>query len=110
MLGTVTAATELTIQWNGIDDVSDVSSAGQTIPLLIGVGLVGRVLYIALFGDLDEEDRVVRTNSPNPVDIIPGLDGIAAPVDAIPPMARPPIAINEFPVHGVGIGMANLDN
>jgi hypothetical protein len=67
VLSTVTAATELTIQWNGIEGVADVSSAGQTIPMLIGVGLVTRVLYIGLFGDIYEGGTNIRhPNMPTP--------------------------------------------
>ncbi|KAN0080492.1 hypothetical protein V8E54_003696 [Elaphomyces granulatus] len=42
----VTVATELTIQWNNIEDVQLISSAGQTIPLLLGFGSFARVCYI----------------------------------------------------------------
>jgi hypothetical protein len=42
----VTVATELTIQWNNIEDVQLISSAGQTIPLLLGFGSFTRVCYI----------------------------------------------------------------
>lgn len=88
VLGTVTAATELTIQWNSIEGVADVSSAGQTIPMLIGVGLIGRVLYIGLFGDIDEEDRDDHRSHPTLFSRFPagppGPPG-PAPIDAFPP-------------------------
>lgn len=42
----VTVATELTIQWNNIEDVQLISSAGQTIPLILGFGSFARVCYI----------------------------------------------------------------
>jgi hypothetical protein len=45
----VAAATELTIRWNQITDVRDVSSAGQLIPLVIGAGLIIRVIYVGWF-------------------------------------------------------------
>jgi hypothetical protein len=40
MASTVTAATKLTIQRSEIGDVSNVSSTGQTIPMVIGIALV----------------------------------------------------------------------
>ena len=39
-------ATELTIHWNGILGVKDISSAGQLIPVAIALGLFCRVIYI----------------------------------------------------------------
>ncbi|OTA63764.1 hypothetical protein K449DRAFT_433087 [Hypoxylon sp. EC38] len=41
----VTAATELTIAWNDITDVSDLDTAGQLIPFLISLGIIGRPRY-----------------------------------------------------------------
>jgi hypothetical protein len=53
---TIVAATELTIKWNGIEDVNEISSSGQTIPLIIASGLLVRVVYVAIFiGDEDAE-------------------------------------------------------
>lgn len=42
----VVVATEMTIDWNGISDVNSLSSAGQTIPFLLGFALVVRLLYL----------------------------------------------------------------
>ncbi|KAF2708699.1 hypothetical protein K504DRAFT_364987, partial [Pleomassaria siparia CBS 279.74] len=42
----VTTATELTIQWNEIEDIHSLSSADQTIPFIIGLGSIIRVLYV----------------------------------------------------------------
>lgn len=42
----VVVATELTIKWNRITDVNTLSSAGQLIPFVIGLGVVVRVLYV----------------------------------------------------------------
>jgi len=53
----VIVATELTIEWNGISGVGDISSAGQTIPMIIGIGLVTRILYIKRLGDVDAKYR-----------------------------------------------------
>ena len=49
----VMVATELTIQWNQITGVYELSSAGQTIPLVVGGGLMLRVFWKACW--LDEE-------------------------------------------------------
>jgi hypothetical protein len=45
----VTLATELTISWNQIDGANSLSGAGNTIPLVIGIGAIVRVLYVAIF-------------------------------------------------------------
>lgn len=42
----IVVATELTIRWNRIANVNDVSSAGQLIPYVIGLGVVVRVLHV----------------------------------------------------------------
>jgi len=52
----VVTAVELLIRWNGIQNVDSVSTAGQTIPMIVGIGLVVRVLYIGLSGDVDDGD------------------------------------------------------
>jgi hypothetical protein len=51
----VVAATELSIQWNNLTDVNDVSTAGQTIPVIIAAGLVARVFYVFFWPDHDKE-------------------------------------------------------
>lgn len=57
MATVVVMATELTISWNGIEGVGQISSAGQTIPMIIGIGHVARILYIWIFGDIDAKYR-----------------------------------------------------
>ena len=42
----VVLATELTIKWNSLRGVNTLSSAGQTIPFLIGVGSLVHVFYV----------------------------------------------------------------
>jgi len=54
---TVIVATELTIQWNNLTDVNDVSTAGQTIPVILAAGLLAHVLYVWVNPD---HDRVIR--------------------------------------------------
>ena len=57
----VMVATELTIQWNQITGVCELSSAGQTIPLVVGGGLMLRVFWKAYWRD--EEDLDPHTDS-----------------------------------------------
>ncbi|PVH72746.1 hypothetical protein DL98DRAFT_502005, partial [Cadophora sp. DSE1049] len=85
----VVAATELTIAWNHITDVNEISSAGQTIPLIIGVGQIVRVLYIMLVTGDDYDDYFSGTNS---VDSWPSGSYASGPVsvDRLPPMAPAP--------------------
>ncbi|KAH8891724.1 hypothetical protein GQ53DRAFT_865701 [Thozetella sp. PMI_491] len=47
----VTAATELTIQWNNIGGVNQVASAGQTIPMVIAIGMIAHIFYVYWVGD-----------------------------------------------------------
>jgi hypothetical protein len=49
-------AIELLIRWNGIEGVDSVSTVAQTIPMIIGIGLLTRVAYIGFSGDVDEAD------------------------------------------------------
>jgi hypothetical protein len=60
---TVVAATELTIQWNNITGVGDLNSAGQLIPMLIGVGFVTRVVYIGVFIKEDNDGSDTGSSS-----------------------------------------------
>ncbi len=46
---TIITATELTIKWNKIRGVSSLTSAGQTIPLLIGIAAIVRIVYVRVF-------------------------------------------------------------
>jgi hypothetical protein len=52
----VTLATELTISWNNIEGANTLSGAGNTIPFVIGIGAIVRVLYVSAFYDTDEDD------------------------------------------------------
>jgi hypothetical protein len=58
----VTIATEKTIQWNGINGVADISSAGQLIPMIIGIEMLIRVIYGAWKGE-DEGRGAVDDSS-----------------------------------------------
>lgn len=44
-----TLAIELTVAWNEIPGVNILSTVGQTIPLVIGLGGFVRVLYVSMF-------------------------------------------------------------
>lgn len=46
---------ELTIVWNNIEGVHDISSAGQTIPVFLGFGAVAMVFYVRFFQKETEE-------------------------------------------------------
>lgn len=50
----VVTGAELTIRWNDIEGVHSTSTAGQLIPLLIGIGVMVRVFYKALTSDGEE--------------------------------------------------------
>jgi hypothetical protein len=55
----ITTATELTIQWNQIFNVEALDSAGQLIPLLLGIGAFIRVCYVSWrrrTGENEDED------------------------------------------------------
>lgn len=60
----VILATELKIEWNSLNGVDDVTSAGQTIPIVIAVGMVGRLIYIRIFKSRvsPTEQRQIRMN------------------------------------------------
>ena len=74
---TVITATELTIKWNKIQGVNSLTSAGQTIPLLIGIATIIRIAYVRRsegeptwdpYGRWAESTRVIRTpTSPGPL-------------------------------------------
>lgn len=51
MATAVIIATEKTIQWNSINGVADMSSAGQLIPMVIGIEMFMRVIYTAWVGE-----------------------------------------------------------
>jgi hypothetical protein len=66
----VTLATELTISWNGIDGANSLSGAGNTIPFVIGIGAIVRVLYVAIFHEIgdgsDGDSYYSHTSRPRP--------------------------------------------
>ena len=63
---TVIAATELTIRWNKIQGVNSLTSAGQTIPLLIGIAAILRIAYIRISGGEPTWDRYGRWQESTP--------------------------------------------
>jgi hypothetical protein len=72
----VITAGELTIRWNNISGVDDVSSAGQLIPFVIGLGSLIRIFYVRWKRGPDEDiegDAYFRPKDPLPFDRVPEL-------------------------------------
>jgi hypothetical protein len=68
---------ELTIIWNDIQGVHDVSSAGQTIPLFLGFAGIVMVLYVRYWKkDAEEVLAETATGDPDHIDLAPvqGMD------------------------------------
>lgn len=102
----VLAATELTILWNGIEGVNNLSSAGQTIPFVIGLGAVIRILYVYMkpeveyYSDSDSDYSYRRRSRPR-------SGGGGGPVPSrqlrtshvrVPPRRDRPIPTRQIPV------------
>ena len=83
----VITATELTIQWNNLTGINDVSTAGQTIPLIIGATSIVRVLYVA-FLKKDDDDGT-ESSGPYSLDRVPA-NAAAVPLDRLPHMRMEP--------------------
>jgi hypothetical protein len=78
----VIAAGELTIRWNNVSGVDNISSAGQLIPFVIGVGSVIRIIYVRWRrgpnGDIGSDgeghvDPFLRPRDPLPFERMPEL-------------------------------------
>ena len=54
-------AVELTLAWNNVEGVYEVSSTGQFVPLLIGILGLGRALVSAFIARSGPSRRVCRT-------------------------------------------------
>ncbi|KAF2650625.1 hypothetical protein K491DRAFT_666939 [Lophiostoma macrostomum CBS 122681] len=52
----VVLGVELTIGWNNIEEVNSLNSAGQTIPFVIGVVALVRIVYVYYFPKVDDYD------------------------------------------------------
>ncbi|KAI1106496.1 hypothetical protein F4804DRAFT_300839 [Jackrogersella minutella] len=81
----VVVATELTVRWNDINEVNDVSTAGQIIPVVISAGLFAHLFYIYSFkreGDASDP-RLPDPRSPNPR---PSNPWRPDPIDSFPPI------------------------
>ncbi|KAF1993652.1 hypothetical protein P154DRAFT_540210 [Amniculicola lignicola CBS 123094] len=76
---TIITATELTIHWNNILGVNAINTAGQTIPLVLGIGAFLRVLYIGAKRTFPDDDGSSNFGVTSFHDI-PG-PGQGAPVD-----------------------------
>lgn len=81
----VVVATELTIKWNHVNAVNSLSSAGQLIPFVIGLGVVVRVLYVWRKPDPGPHPH---SKSPHGGPTEP----FHLPVYALPQAGRPPLA------------------
>lgn len=83
----VVIAVELSIKWNRITGTSTLSSAGQLIPFVIGLGIILRILYVWIsdrFGP-SRDDRYYKRSSQSPSPALPG------PTSRLPiPMANMP--------------------
>jgi hypothetical protein len=53
----VITAVELTIHWNGTKNVNSLSSAGQTIPFVIGMAAITRILYVRYFKKFNSREH-----------------------------------------------------
>jgi hypothetical protein len=89
----VVLATELTIKWNSIRGVNSLSSAGQTIPFVVGLGALVRIFYVYAkpmilrrFGRGDSaalSSEIKPESGPEPFEVLPVL--YSAPVELIEP-------------------------
>jgi hypothetical protein len=121
----VTLATELTISWNHIEGANTLAGAGNTIPFVIGIGAIVRVLYVAAFYSDNDDDtdsyysdgsrrRPHRPPSPIGDRQLPDLrssvphrrqDPIPVrqiPRPAGPPRGGAPIPVRQMPEHFYG--------
>ena len=80
---TVIAGTELTIKWNKIQGVNSLTSAGQTIPLLIGIATILRIAYVRTLEGPPRWDDSGRWEGPMrmPAGAMPAT---AVPITAVP--------------------------
>lgn len=97
---TVLAATELTIRWNKIRSVNSLLSAGQTIPLFLGIGTVVRILYVFRFFEPTDDDRRPYLRPIGPT-IVP-LQAVHPPIDRFPRQERMPLParVDAIPLPG----------
>lgn len=87
----VIAATELTIHWNKIHAVNAISSAGQTIPFVIGIAIMVRIVYVWLHTEKPKEGGTEQTHTPTRADDLPMSYGMPTSVGDLPlQFAAPP--------------------
>lgn len=60
---TTIITTELCIRWNKINGVTSINSAGQTVPLLLGIGCSIRVTYVGARSLLKDQTTTPTVNS-----------------------------------------------
>ncbi|TVY73587.1 hypothetical protein LSUE1_G006853, partial [Lachnellula suecica] len=97
----VATATELTVRWNRISGVLDLSTAGQLIPLIIGGGLIIRVIYVGIFHKQDGKDDAESNASiqADPFVHMPTYGASPTPVFAFTPMQASPGDYYDRPAH-----------
>ena len=93
---TVIAGTELTIKWNKIQGVNSLTSAGQTIPLLIGIATILRIAYVRISEGPPTWDDSGRWEGPMPLEMMP--EG-AMPAARFADVPRGPMHIGRFAVY-----------
>lgn len=88
----VVLATELTIKWNGLRGVDTLSSAGQTIPFLVGVGSLVRVIYVyakpIISRHFGRGESVVVSSESKP-------EPVPAPFEVMPVPYSAPVELHE---------------
>ena len=96
------------IQSNNITGVNKISTAGQTIPLAVGVAAVLRILYVGCSHtepDDDDDVSVTGGGSARPYDPLPlhSIPEMAIHMPEMPPSVVRPIPMNRVP-GGYGSG------
>ncbi|KAI1496884.1 hypothetical protein F5X99DRAFT_47445 [Biscogniauxia marginata] len=89
----VTAATELTIAWNKVTGVNTLDSAGQLIPFLVGLGIMGRVLYLGVLREKKNDGAAVSDHQP--------VNATYMPLPMAPRPPSPPAGPMTFPTHSM---------
>jgi hypothetical protein len=104
---TVITGVELTICWNKIQGVHDISSAGQTIPMILGIGALIRVIYVWKFKKAAHE-AVSSYPQPPPPTPWHQMPAMQYPAPSPPPPDQKPTSWDSMPaaaresVHDLG--------
>ncbi|TAQ90183.1 hypothetical protein B7494_g1487 [Chlorociboria aeruginascens] len=70
IISTVITATELSVVWNDIQGVNSVTTAGQIIPLLLGINAIVRLFYLRWYSSVypGEDDDISAVSGPASID------------------------------------------